>query len=117
NTVAVPIPGDVAHRTNGRLEQRIWVIPLPSPNGPFCNTRLFLQAKQCCIKERVMPTVNSAFHDQHEERVAQLTQAAYHAVLERGFRGSFLDLELALWSALRNAVKAEHESKAATQAA
>jgi hypothetical protein len=45
--------------------------------------------------------------DNREEQIAQLTQVAYHAVLERGFRGSFLELELSLWKAIRQAVEQE----------
>ena len=34
---------------------------------------------------------------------AELTDAAYQVALEHGFRGSFLDLRLDLWKALRRA--------------
>jgi hypothetical protein len=34
---------------------------------------------------------------------AELTDAAYRVALEHGFRGSFLDLRLDLWKALRRA--------------
>ena len=47
-----------------------------------------------------------------EEQIAQLTQVAYHAVLERGFRGSFLDLELSLWKAIRQAVEQDSRQPA-----
>jgi hypothetical protein len=40
-----------------------------------------------------------------EEKIARLTEAAYRAILERGFQGSFLDLELSLWGAVREAVE------------
>lgn len=44
-------------------------------------------------------------HDQREEKIARLTEAAYRAILERGFHGSFLDLELSLWETIRQAVE------------
>ncbi|HZZ77448.1 MAG TPA: hypothetical protein VFE62_02955 [Gemmataceae bacterium] len=56
-----------------------------------------------------MVAINYPPPDAHEERIARLTQAAYHAVLERGYRGSFLDLELSLWNALRDAVEQQPE--------
>jgi hypothetical protein len=40
-----------------------------------------------------------------EDWIADLTQVAYRSVLDRGFRGSFLDLELSLWHAIRAAVE------------
>jgi hypothetical protein len=40
-----------------------------------------------------------------ENDIARFTETAYRAVLERGFRGSFLDLELSLWHAIRQAVE------------
>ena len=51
----------------------------------------------------------------HEEQIARLTQAAYHTILERGYRGSFLDLELSLWSAIRSAVEQNLNPKADAQ--
>lgn len=36
-----------------------------------------------------------------EDWLAELTEAAYRSVLASGFRGSFLDLELSLWQAIR----------------
>jgi len=48
-----------------------------------------------------MVAVNPQFAQ--EERIARLTDAAYRAVIERGYRGSFLELELSLWSAIRRA--------------
>jgi hypothetical protein len=42
-----------------------------------------------------------------EDFVASLTEAAYHVALQHGFTGSFLDLQLDLWSALRG-VAASH---------
>ena len=37
--------------------------------------------------------------------VAQLTQAAYQVALDHGFMGSFVDVELDLWSALCHVVR------------
>jgi hypothetical protein len=34
-----------------------------------------------------------------EETAARLTEAVYQVALERGFSGSFVDLELSLWDA------------------
>ena len=34
---------------------------------------------------------------QREDWIAQLTEIAYRAILKRGYRGSFLELELAIW--------------------
>jgi hypothetical protein len=42
----------------------------------------------------------------NEDNIARLTDAAYRAILERGFRGSFLKLELSLWDAIRAATDA-----------
>lgn len=39
-----------------------------------------------------------------EAYLARLTTAAYEAALRHGIRGSFADLELSLWRALRDAV-------------
>jgi hypothetical protein len=36
-----------------------------------------------------------------EETAARLTEAVYQVALERGFSGSFVDLELSLWNAFR----------------
>ena len=43
------------------------------------------------------------FHQ--EDKIAHLTDLAYRAVLEQGFVGSFLDLELSLWNAIRQSVE------------
>jgi hypothetical protein len=42
-----------------------------------------------------------------EEFLASLTDAAYRVALKHGFSGSFVDLQLELWSALRG-VAASH---------
>lgn len=39
--------------------------------------------------------------DYHESRLARLTDVAYQVALRHGFEGSFLDLQLDLWQALR----------------
>jgi hypothetical protein len=48
-----------------------------------------------------------------EERIAKLTDIAYQSVLENGFRGSFLDLELSLWRAIRQAARADGKEREA----
>ena len=48
-----------------------------------------------------------------EAYLARLTTAAYEAALRHGIRGSFADLELSLWRALRTAV--EHETDKAVE--
>ena len=52
-----------------------------------------------------MVAINRQWLEHREDKIARLTEAAYHAVLERGYRGSFLQLELSLWSAIRGAVE------------
>ena len=52
-----------------------------------------------------MVAINRQWLESREERIARLTEAAYRAVLERGYRGSFLELELSLWSAIRQAIE------------
>lgn len=54
-----------------------------------------------------MVAIHQHWYEHREDRIARLTEAAYHAVLERGFRGSFLALELSLWEAVRQAVERE----------
>jgi hypothetical protein len=44
-----------------------------------------------------------------EDFLARMTDAAYHVALKHGFKGSFVDLQLELWSVLRN-VMARHLS-------
>jgi hypothetical protein len=53
----------------------------------------------------IMVAINSQWLDEREERIARLTETAYHAVLERGYQGSFLELELSLWRAIRLSVE------------
>ena len=46
----------------------------------------------------------------HEEDfLARITDAAYRVALKHGFKGSFVDLQLELWSVLRDVV-ARHVS-------
>jgi hypothetical protein len=52
-----------------------------------------------------MVAINPALLRNREDWIAELTQVAYRSVLARGFRGSFLDLELSLWRAIREAVE------------
>jgi len=52
-----------------------------------------------------MTTSINIVNPSSEERIAHLTDVAYQAILERGFRGSFLDLELSLWNAIRASVE------------
>ena len=52
-----------------------------------------------------MIAINSQDFLEREEWIAQLTQAAHRTVLERGYRGSFLDLELSLWREIRQTVE------------
>lgn len=40
-----------------------------------------------------------------EQRVASLARAAYETALSGGIRGSFLDLELGIWNAVRQVVR------------
>jgi hypothetical protein len=47
-----------------------------------------------------------------EAYLARLTTAAYEAALRHGIRGSFADLELSLWRALRAAVQDETDRAA-----
>jgi len=52
-----------------------------------------------------MVAINPALLRNREDWIAELTQVAYRSVLDRGYRGSFLDLELSLWHAIRHAVE------------
>ena len=52
-----------------------------------------------------MVAINPQWYQHREEKIARLTEAAYRAILARGYRGSFIDLELALWDAIREAVE------------
>jgi hypothetical protein len=52
-----------------------------------------------------MVAKNSQWLDEREQHIADLTEIAYRAVLERGYQGSFLELELSLWQAIRQSVE------------
>jgi hypothetical protein len=45
-----------------------------------------------------------------EDFLAELTDAAYRAVLPHGLRGSFLDTQLALWRDLRGVLQSKWDS-------
>ena len=59
-----------------------------------------------------MVALNPNWLQSREDNIARVTDAAYHAVLERGYRGSFLELELSLWNAIRQAVSMSLEERA-----
>jgi hypothetical protein len=42
-----------------------------------------------------------------EDRIARLTDAAYQVVLQQGLTGSFLEVQLGIWSAIRGIIEAE----------
>lgn len=54
-----------------------------------------------------MRSINSNQIANSDEFAAQLADAAYQAALQHGFRGSFLDLELAIWTAVRSVVRSD----------
>jgi hypothetical protein len=58
-----------------------------------------------CDRESITVVVGPDYLQDREENIARLTEAAYRAVLELGYRGSFLDLELSLWNVIRQAVE------------
>ena len=45
-----------------------------------------------------------------EDRIARLTDAAYQVALQNGLSGSFIDVQLGIWSAIRNIIEAEASS-------
>jgi hypothetical protein len=53
-------------------------------------------------------------HVMPEEFLAKLTDAAYRVVLRHGIKGSFLDVELALWKALRSVASKEGDRRIQT---
>ena len=55
--------------------------------------------------ESSMVAADSDCLQNREENIARLAETAYRAVLALGYRGSFLDLELSLWNAIRQAVE------------
>jgi hypothetical protein len=52
-----------------------------------------------------MPAARNKVNQLSEDQIAQWTNIAYQAILERGFRGSFIELELSLWDAVRKATE------------
>ena len=46
-----------------------------------------------------------------EKLLANLTDAAYRVVLQRGLKGSFVEVELEIWKALRAVLSSQHEEK------
>lgn len=52
-----------------------------------------------------MVAINQHWQGHREEQIAQLTDTAYRAILACGYRGSFIELELSLWNAVRKAVE------------
>ena len=51
-----------------------------------------------------MVAFNKQWLQSREEEIAQLTEIAYRAILANGYRGPFIELELSLWDAVRQAV-------------
>jgi len=48
------------------------------------------------------PPADASSQPVSDEALARLTEGVYQAVLRRGFRGPFTDLELGLWQAFRS---------------
>jgi len=79
------------------------------PIGPKMKNRMQnVNPKQSQKASETMVAINLEWHEQREEKIARLTEAAYQAILQRGFRGSFIDLELSIWGAIRQAVEQDH---------
>jgi hypothetical protein len=55
------------------------------------------------VSQRPMNARLHEHQDEPEEFLADLTDAVYHVALRHGIKGSFLEMELELWSALRGA--------------
>jgi hypothetical protein len=51
----------------------------------------------------IMVSVNLHYQAEREEWIARLTEIAYRAIIQRGYRGSFLERELSLWAEVRRA--------------
>ena len=64
-----------------------------------------------------MVAINPKWLQQREDRIADLTEAAYRAILERGYHGSFLKLELTLWNTVRQVVEQAPPDTVSTEAA
>ena len=56
------------------------------------------------------PSYESHSSDDADDRIARLTDAVYRVALEHGMTGSFVELQLGIWSAIRNVIKAEQPS-------
>ncbi len=48
-----------------------------------------------------MHSETANLHSDIEGLVAELTEAAYGVALRRGFKGTFVEVELGLWNAMR----------------
>lgn len=48
--------------------------------------------------------------DSAEDRIARLTDAAYQVALQNGLTGSFVEVQLGIWSAIRSVIESEHSS-------
>src|SRR5690348_4997784 len=57
------------------------------------------------LRGAFMVAIHPQWQEYHEEKIARLTEAAYNEILARGYRGSFIDLELSLWASIRQAVE------------
>jgi hypothetical protein len=67
--------------------------------------------------DSIMVAMNPSRSEGREDDIARFTETAYRAVLNCGFRGSFLDLELSLWHAIRQAVEQQAVKFAPKEAA
>lgn len=65
------------------------------------NNLSFLQAKHLAGRSREVASTSYQLHDTAEEFLAELTDAACRVTLKHGQRGSFLNVQLDLWTALR----------------
>jgi hypothetical protein len=45
-----------------------------------------------------------------EDRIARLTDAAYRVALQHGLAGSFVEVQLGIWSAIRSLIESEPSS-------
>ena len=51
-----------------------------------------------------MVAINQRYQQEREEWIAHLTEIAYRAVIQRGYQGSFQELELSLLREVRQVV-------------
>ena len=54
-----------------------------------------------------MPRTPNNGNNSTDDLVAELTDAAYRVALKHGFKGTFIDVQLELWAALRGVVLRE----------